>query len=161
MKNLDFLTKIKHEKKLELVELSEQLSKSYTEKSRNCLLSAKLLFNANLYENSIGEAYYSMYNAVQSLFFICGIKCENHSAAALILKKLFMLDKIYLIFSSAKEERIDKQYYTNSTQTKPVTKESAESLIHIAEKFILDINHYKTALKLEDIDNIRKRFEKL
>jgi len=39
MKNLDFLTKIKHEKKLELVELSEQLSKSYTEKSRNCLLS--------------------------------------------------------------------------------------------------------------------------
>ena len=39
MKNLDFLTKIKHEKKLELVELSEQLSKSYTEKSRNCLLN--------------------------------------------------------------------------------------------------------------------------
>ena len=161
MKNLDFLTKLKIERKLELVEPSEQLSKSYEEKSKNCLLSTKLLFNNELYENSIGEAYYSMYNVVQSLFFMCGIKCENHSAAAILLKELFILNKIYSTFSSAKEERIDKQYYTESTQAKPITKESADSLIHIAERFILDINHYKINLKYEEIINVRERFNKL
>ncbi len=159
MKNSNFLTKLKYEKKLELVEPSEQLSKSYEEKSKNCLLSAKLLFNGLLYENSIGEAYYSMYNIIQSLFFMCGIKCENHSAAAILLNKLFMLDNIYSMFSSAKEERIDKQYYTTFTQVKPITKESANSLIRIAEKFILDVNHYKINLKLKEIENIRKKFQ--
>ena len=122
---------------------------------------ARLLFNGSLYENSIGEAYYSMYNILQSLFFQCGIKCENHSAAALLLKHVFYNTKIYGSFSWAKGERIDKQYYTPPLQRKPVTKASAQLLMSTAEDFILHVNAYKSKLTLEDIKIIRTRFIKL
>jgi len=161
MKNADFLSKLKTEGKLELVEPTEPMAQSYDKKSKDCLLSAKLLFKANLFENSIGEAYYSIYNAVQSLFFLCGIKCENHSAAAILLKKLFQVNEIYTIFSKAKSERVDKQYYVTTTQISPVTKESAQDLINAAEKFILQMADYKNNLKLEEIKDVRKRFDKL
>lgn len=161
MKESDFLSKLKTESKLELVEPAEPIAQSYDKKSKDCLLSAKLLFKANLFENAIGEAYYSIYNAVQSLLFLCGIKCENHSAAAILLKKIFQVDKIYTIFLKAKSERIDKQYYVTTTQTSPVTKESAQDLISTAEKFILQIADYKNNLKLEKIKEIRTLFDKL
>ncbi len=161
MKSLSFLDKLKQEGKLELVEASEPMAESYEKKSRDCLSAAKLVFNGELYENAIGEAYFSMFNAVQSLFFRCGIKCENHSAAAVLLKKLFKADKIFLTFSKAKEERIDKQYYTTQMQQRPVTKESAQELIKIAETFILEASAYKRNLNLKDISEIRKNFEKI
>ena len=159
MKDLDFLNKLKEERKLELIDPTEPMSESYEKKSRDCLLGAKLLFRGNLFENAIGEAYYSMYNIIQSLFLKCGIKCENHSAAAILLKRLFQLNEVYTTFSKAKDERIDKQYYVITMQIKPVTKESAQTLINIAEKFILDIKYYKENLKLIEINNIRKKFE--
>jgi uncharacterized protein (UPF0332 family) len=161
MKSLSFFDKLKQEGKLELIEPSEPMAESYERKSRDCLTAAKLLFGGNLYENAIGEAYYSMYNAVQSLFFKCGIKCENHSAAALPLKKLYKTDKIFITFSEAKKERIDKQYYTTQMQERPVTKESAQALIRKAETFILEVGSYKRNLKLKEIDEIRKNFKSI
>ena len=161
MESSSFLNKLKAEGKLELTEPTEPIADSYEKKSRDCLQAAKLLFNGELYENAIGEAYYSMYNAVQSLFFRCGIKCENHSATAILLKKLFSVDTIYQTFSKAKEERIDKQYYIISMQIKPVTKESAQALIRISDSFILEVNSYKRNLKIEEIDKFRKDFDKL
>ena len=110
----NFLSKLKSEGKLELVEPSEQIFKSYNYKAKNYLGAAKVVQNAKYYESAISEAYYSMYNSVQSLLFICGIKCENHSAAAILLKKLFKLNNLFNIFSIAKEERIDKQYYVTT-----------------------------------------------
>ena len=161
MKDLDFLNKLKIEHKLELIEPSESLAESYEKKSGNCLISAKILFKSTLFENAIGETYYSIYNSIQSLFFKCGIKCENHSGVALILKIVFHLREIYAIFSKAKEERIDKQYYTPAMQTNPATKESAQDLINLAERFTLSINDYKRNLKLEDINKIRAEFKEL
>ena len=161
MKSLSFLDKLKQEGKLELVEPSEPMAESYEKKSRDCLSAAKLVFNGELYENAIGDAYFSMFNAVQSLFFKCGIKCENHSAAAILLKKLFKAERIYATFSKAKEERIDKQYYTIQMQERPVTKESAQELISKAETFILEASSYRRNLKLKDISEIRKNFEKI
>ena len=156
-----FLDKLKKEGKLELVEPSEEMSISYQQKARNCLQAAALVFNGELYENAVGDAYYSMYNAVQSLFFKCGIKCENHSAAAVLLKKLFGLDQIYKTFSDAKEERIDKQYYVTPTQNNPVTKNSAEALLKIASDFILRVDDFKRNLKISQIDEIRAKFEQI
>ena len=157
----NFLDKLKKERKLELVEPSEEMALSYQQKARNCLQAARLVFNGELYENAVGETYYSMYNTVQSLFFKCGIKCENHSAAAILLKKLFNLDKIYKTFSNAKEERIDKQYYVTPAQNNPVTKNSAQALLTIASDFVLQIDDFKRNLKLSQIDEVRKKFEKI
>jgi len=124
-----------------------------------CLEAAKLVHNGGLYENAVGEAYYSIYNSVQSLFFKCGIKCENHSVAAILLKRLFNLEAIHKTFLKAKKERIDKQYYVTPMQITPVTKESSQKLISIAQNFILDIDDVKNNLKNEEIERIRRDFQ--
>jgi len=85
MKNSDFLNKLKKEGKLELVETSEQISLSYEKKGVECREVANLAFVNGYFESAITQSYYSMYNNVLSLFFKCGIKCENHSAAAILV----------------------------------------------------------------------------
>ena len=130
-------------------------------KSNDCLISAKILFKNDLFENAIEEAYYSIYNSIQSLFYECGIKCENHSASVLILRKIFHLEKLYILASKAKKERIDKQYYTPNAQTNPATRESAQDLISIGQKFILEINSYKKNLKTNEISRIREKFHEI
>ena len=104
MKNLDFLNKLGREGKLEIVECSEQISVSYEKKSAECREVANLAFNNGYFESAITQSYYSMYNNVLSLFFKCGIKCENHSASATLLNELFNQKDLSLIFSKAKEE---------------------------------------------------------
>jgi len=91
MKN-KFLNKLKKEETLELVGPSGDICDSYSEKSANCLKSAKLLLQNNLYENSISMSYYAMYNLLLAFLFRVGIKCENHGGSILLLKLLFAED---------------------------------------------------------------------
>jgi len=94
MKKSSFLNRLKKEGKLTLVEPSEEICNSYLEKADNCLKSAKLLLQNNLYENSVSMSYYAMYNSLTSLFFKIGIKCENHSGSILIFKN-YLTELIY------------------------------------------------------------------
>src|SRR3990167_431011 len=111
MKRLNFLNKLRAEESLMLVEPSDEISKSYLIKSDKCVQVAQLAYDAGIYENAVSEAYYSIYNTVVSLFFKCGIKCENHSGAVLLIKEVFNLPKLYHVFSEFKKDRIDNQYY--------------------------------------------------
>jgi len=159
MKKLDFLNKLKKEGRLELVEASEQMSKSYEKKAIECREVAKLAFDNGYFESAVTQAYYSMYNNVLSLFFRCGIKCENHSASAIILKEYFKRKKLHSIFLEAKKERIDKQYYVTPPQNDPATKESARQMISTAMKFNPQIIAFKNNLKLEEIKKIREKIK--
>jgi uncharacterized protein (UPF0332 family) len=152
------LNKLKRENYLELIEPSEEISKSYLIKSDKCIEVAKLAYNAKIYENAISEAYYSIYNSVLSLFFKCGIKCKNHSASVLLIENLFQLDKLYPIFSDFKKDRIDNQYYVSTTQTEPINKEKCNEKIKIAKEFNIRLKTYSINLNLEKINDIRKRF---
>lgn len=153
-----FLNKLKQEEKLELVEPSDDICNSYLEKSANCLKSAKLLLMNNLYENSIGMAYYAMYNQLLALLFRVGIKCENHAGSILLLKLLFGEGELYKLISDAKKERIDKQYYV-TTEKDGITKEIAEELLNNAEEFVLKMKLVIQNLNNDRIDELRKRFE--
>src|SRR3989338_4417009 len=157
MKNLDFLNKLGREGKLEIIESSEQISISYEKKGVECREVANLAFDNGYFESAITQSYYSMYNNVLSLFFKCGIKCENHSASAILLKEFFNQKDLGLIFSKAKEERIDKQYYVTPSQNNPATKESAKEMISIAMEFNPKITAFKNNLKLEEIKKIRDK----
>ena len=157
MKSLNFLNKLGKEDKLEIVESSEQMSLSYEKKGVECREVANLAFNNGYFESAITQSYYSMYNNVLSLFFKCGIKCENHSAAAILLKEFFNQKDLSLIFSKAKEERIDKQYYITPSQNNPVTNESAKEMISISMRFNPQITAFKNNLKLEEIKKIRDK----
>jgi len=142
-----FLNKLKKEGKLEAVDPSEDICDSYSEKSVNCLKSAKLLLQNNLYENSIGQSYYAMYNQLLALLFRVGIKCENHSGSILILKLLFGENDLHKLISDAKKERIDKQYYV-ATEKDEITTEIAQELLNNAEEFVL-----KTKLVIKNLNN--------
>ena len=159
MRSSDFLNKLRKEGKLEIVEGSEQIALSYEKKGIECREVANLAFNKGYFESALTQSYYSMYNNVLSLFFKCGIKCENHSAAALLLKEFFDRKELYLIFSKAKEERIDKQYYVTPSQTNPATNESAREMINVAMRFNPKIISYKNNLKLEEIKKIREKMK--
>jgi uncharacterized protein (UPF0332 family) len=151
---------MKKEGKIELVEPSEEICKSYLRKADDCLKSAKLLLQNSLYENSISMAYYAMYNSLIALFFRVGIKCENHSASLILFKRLFNRNDLFGIISFAKKERIDKQYYV-TTEKDILTKESAEDMYKKAENFLIQIKILINELHTENIEKIRKKFASL
>ena len=160
MKSSDFLIKLKKEGKLDIVEISDQISLSYEKKGIECREVANLVFNNGYFESAITQSYYSMYNNVLSLFFKCGIKCENHSATAVLLKEFFNQKELFIIFSKAKGERIDKQYYVTPSQDNPATKESAKEMISAAMKFNPQIIAFKNNLKFEEIKKIQEKIRK-
>lgn len=153
-----FLNKLKKEEKLELIKSSENICDSYSDKSANCLKSAKLLLRNNLYENSIGMSYYAMYNLLLALLFRVGIKCENHGGSILLLKLLFRENKLYRFISDAKKERIDKQYYV-TTEKDEIIKEAAEELLNNAEDFVLEIKIVIKDLNNDFVDELREKFK--
>ena len=100
-------------------------------------------------------AYYSMYYSVMALFFATGIKCENHSAAIILLKEIFSRDNAEI--EAAKRERIDKQYYVTSA---PV-REEVVALIRTAESFNAELRDFTDRLTSRDIDQFRRTFTTL
>ncbi|MEK6900126.1 MAG: HEPN domain-containing protein [Nanoarchaeota archaeon] len=152
-----FLNKLKKEQKIELVESSEEICASYSDKSANCLKSAKLLLLNNLYENSVGQSYYAMYDQLTALLFRVGIKCENHAGSILLLKLLFGEEESFNLISDAKKERIDKQYYV-TTEKDDLTKEIADELLKNAEDFVLKMKVMIKNLSNKGIEEIREKF---
>lgn len=159
MRKPGFLVKLKKEGKLELVEPSEDICSSYLEKADKCLKSAKLLLQNDLYENSVSMSYYAMYNSLTALLFKTGIKCKDHSGSIILLKKVFGETRLYKSISSAKKERIDKQYYVTSKQDFVLTKSSAVDMLEKAEDFLVKMKLIMNNLNLESISEKRTRFE--
>src|SRR3989339_1405904 len=158
MKELNFLKKLKRKSIIELVEPSEEMKSSYLIKAENCLKSAKILFQSQLYENSTSEAYYCMYNSLLSLLFKIGIKSENHSASIILFDKLFGNKEMVKIISWAKGERIDKQYYVETQQIVKVTKESCDEMIIKTEDFLVKIKLLISEVSNEKISSARDNF---
>ncbi len=161
MKEIIFLKKLRKTGRLEIVEPSDEVKSSYLLKAENCLKSSKILYQNELYENSISEAYYCIYNSLLSLLFKIGIKSENHSASIILFEKLFGNKELAKIVSWAKEERIDKQYYIETKQVIKLTKESCNEMIIKAEDFLLRLKIIINELGNEKINQIRKSFEEL
>ena len=134
---------------------------SYLMKSENCLKSSRILFQSQLYENSISEAYYCMYNSLLSLLFKIGIKSENHSASVILFDKLFNRPDLTKIVSWAKEERIDKQYYVETQQIIKATKESCNEMILKAEDFLIKMKLLINEINHEKINSAKEDFFKL
>ena len=155
MKKISFLDKLKQEGKLELVEPSEEIKKSYIEKSESNLVSAKILLDNSKLEEAVALTYYSMYHALTALLFKVGIKSENHSASIILLKKLFETDNSDI--ESAKKERVDKQYYVDFE----ITKEQVKEAIKQAEKFNGKMIDFISRLTNESINNYREKFNKI
>lgn len=155
MTRLGFLKKLHKDALLQLVAPSREMKIAYLKKSESHLTSARLLFDNDLFEQSVSMAYYSMYYSVLALFFATGIKCENHTAAIILLSEVFAIDNTELEY--AKTERKDKQYYVTSA---PV-RDDAVSLIKTAESFNAELLDVIDRLTNEKIEKFRKKFVSL
>ncbi|MBI2654154.1 HEPN domain-containing protein [Candidatus Woesearchaeota archaeon] len=155
-----FLVKLKMQKKLGIVEKSQEMCESYLLKSENCLKSAKILLKEPLYENSTIDSYYAMYNCVLALFFKCGIKCENHTGSIVILKEIFNLPQLAESLKDAKKSRIDSQYYISETKEE-ANQDTTEKAIKSSENFILQLKTFIGAIKTSEMEEIRKELESL
>ena len=147
-----FLTKLHIEGVLQLVSPSVEMKAAYRKKAETHLVSARLLFDNDLFEQSVSMAYYSMYYSVMALFFATGIKCENHTAAIILLGEIFERENSEI--ENAKRERIDKQYYVTNA---PV-REDVIALIQTAESFNADIYDFTDRLTSRDIEMFRRKF---
>jgi uncharacterized protein (UPF0332 family) len=150
-----FLRKLGREGSLQLVAPSDEMKTAYLRKSESHLVSAKLLLENDLTEQAVSMAYYSMYYSVLALFFAAGIKCENHTAAIILLREVFALDNTDL--EHAKTERIDKQYYVASA---PV-RDDVVALIRTAESFNAILLDFIERLTNAKIAKYRKIFSGL
>jgi len=157
MKKQNFLSKLKREGKLELVEPSEEMKNSYLEKSLNSFKASDVLLKTGLLEESVSMSYYAMYHCLLALMFKCGIKCENHTGNILLLKVLFGEEELSDIIIKAKEERIDKQYYVDFN----ITKEEVQNTIRTTELFDCGMIDFISKMNHQDIEMYRERFKKL
>ena len=150
-----FLKKLHKEAALQLVAPSNEMKTAYLKKAESHLISARLLLDNDLFEQSVSMAYYSMYYSVLALFFATGIKCENHTAAIILLTEVFAIDNTDL--DHAKTERIDKQYYVTSA---PV-RDDVVALISSAESFNAELLDAIDRLTSGKIEKFRKKFQSL
>jgi uncharacterized protein (UPF0332 family) len=96
-----------------------------------------------------------MYYSVLALFFATGIKCENHTAAGILLSDVFGIDNSAL--EIARRERIDKQYYVTSA---PVQSDVTD-LIKTAESFNALLRDAADRLTNQKIENYRARLKSM
>jgi len=155
MKKSKFLNKLKKERKLKLVDSSEEIKQSYIKKSESNLSSSKILLDNDKLEEAISLTYYSMYHLLTALLFKIGIKCENHTASIILLKNLFNLNNNAI--KTAKKERIDKQYYTDFS----IKKQEVLEAIQDAEDFNNLLLDFISKITGKDIKEYREKFEEL
>lgn len=151
MKKMSFLNKLYKKKKLQIIEPSENVKTAYLQRSDESLTSAKTLLEIGNLKDSVALSYYSMYHCLLALLFRVGIKCENHTAAIILLRNVFEIDNRKI--SKSKEERVDKQYYVGFR----IEQEEAQDSINTAEEFITGIIEFIDKLKEQDIEDYRKK----
>jgi uncharacterized protein (UPF0332 family) len=156
-----FIRDLVKEGKLKIVDPSIEISQSYIIKSQNSLMSSKLLYRNNLFEDSISMSYFSMYNLLTSLLFRIGIKSENHNFSIFLLKTIFFREDLFSIISNAKRERINKQYYVDANLSRKSSLEVAKRLILDTEDFNLLIRDLISDLSNSKILELRNKFKAL
>jgi len=157
MRKIRFLTKLKKEGKLEIIEPSEEVAESYLHKSESHFESSKILLRAGKLEESVSMAYYGMYHCLLALLFRCGIKSENHSASITLLRELFNKRELAEIIRFGKRERIDKQYYTDFR----LIKTDCEDMIRKTEDFIIRCRNIIRQLDEEKILGVRQELDNM
>jgi len=151
----EFLSKMAKQEKLKLVSKSDNVSKSYLEKSKSNFESSRILLRNDKLEEAVSFVYYSMYNLVMALFYKVGIKSENHASSIFLLKEVFGFDNN--LIKEAKTERIDKQYYVGFK----VSKKEVEESLKIAEEFNRELKGFISGLGNKEILNYRNKFEEM
>lgn len=104
---------------IKIIAESITLQKAYLQKSKNAIKSMEVNAKAGIDDWAVAASYYARYDAVYALFSRIGIKCEIHDCTITLFKYLFsgkIAPKLIHDLEQSKNDRIDAQYYTRTTQ---------------------------------------------
>lgn len=149
---------MKKEKQITLIDHGTELTNSYILKSEKCFKSAELLFDNDLFENSISESYYAVYNFLLALWFNLGIKSKTHMGSIYLLTVLFDFDNIFLKLKNLKEQRINFQYYVNN---KDESLYVSKKCLLDAQEIIIELKSYLDECNRDKIKELRKKFNEI
>lgn len=151
MKNMNFLIKLKKEKKIEAIESNEEIKKSYLKDSESYFISSKMLFSDNRLKESTQLIYFSVYYSILALLFRVGIKSENHLGSIILLKEIFNLDNSFAL--KLQKKRVGTYYPDFNLQ-----KQELNKLIQEAEEFNMNLFDFISKLTNEQIKIYRNKF---
>ncbi|NSW90114.1 MAG: HEPN domain-containing protein [Firmicutes bacterium] len=128
-----------------MLDNQNDLSKYRLEKSKEDLLSSKLLFENGLYKQSVNRSYYSIFHATRALLALDKFDSKKHSGIiAYFNQKYIATGKIEIEFSkilmSAQKIRNSSDY----DEFYIVSIKDAENQINNATKFIDRIEKFLT-----------------
>ena len=119
------------------------LSKYRFEQSYRCLRSAKLLLGDDDYRGAANRSYYSIYNAIRSIFALDGVEFRRHSGNISHFRKEYIQTGIFdkelsQIVGDAFDVRSDSDYADNVI----ISKADVEEQVENAESFYNVVREY-------------------
>jgi uncharacterized protein (UPF0332 family) len=133
----------KQKKGMSLIEINENLAKSYIKESEESLEVCSQIKG----KWRTITSYYACYSALYSILMKCGIKSEIHECTIELMKLLGFSDKEKEFLEELKEKRINCQYY--------LKEENINNLEEI-KGFVLRCKEISNQLNSAKIEEIRK-----
>lgn len=124
-------------------EINSDLSNYRLEKAKSDLLASKLLYDNNMFSQSLNRSYYSIFHSVRSLLAYESIDFRKHSAIIAYFNKNYVkknkIDKIYSKILMGAEKLRNKSDYNDFFI---ITREDASKQLTNAEEFVKIIEIY-------------------
>ena len=125
-------------------EIPKEIVKEELKIAKKRLESAKLLFQNNLFEDSINRAYYSIFYAAKAMLNVLGFDVKTHSGlisefGLKIVKEKLVPPKYGIILRRAYEMRESSDYAIGTVFGREEAEkllEEASNFLKIAEKFV-------------------------
>lgn len=149
---------LRQKKGIKLVQPSRTIAKDYIVKAHTALSVAEASLHNKAYDWVIIASYYARYDAAYALLMTIGIKSEIHECTILLLKDMFIEQKLISTENcdellKAKEDRIDAQYYVKT----PIRENLAKTTLAQAQKFVLAMEESLEKISDDLISNIRSK----
>ena len=153
---------LKQKRGIKLEEPNNNLCNVYIKKAKSALNMLSSATEKNEIDWVATTAYYARYFAFYALLQKCGIKSEIHDCTISLMHFLFVEDKLinehfYNELLSAKQLRIDTQYYA----TEELNKEKLKTDSETARNFVLKMEEVIENLGEEQINSLRKKISEL
>jgi len=145
---------------VKLIRPNNNLSKSYTKKAEDSLLSMRVNLREGIKDWASSAAYYARYHILYALFMKCGIKSEIHDCSIEIAKTIFsdLISNSWIKeLEGAKIQRINLQYYTDRL----VEERDLEENMETAGDFVMELKGIIDEIEPDYIERIRNKLKLL
>ena len=151
---------LKQKRGIKVEKPNEALCEAYFKKAKSALNMLSAASQLSEVDWIASTAYYARYFAFYALLQTCGITSEIHDCTISLLRVLFVEEKLlpqetYTELKSAKELRVDTQYYLPDDTDLQKIKKEAET----ARTFVLKMEEIADKLHNDQITKLRQKLQ--